>query len=132
KVGDYVVHETHGVGRYEGTVRLQSEGRWRDYLFIQYQDSDKLYVPTDQMDRVQRYIGGEGAAPRLNRLGGNEWNRQKQKVKQSLREMAFDLVKLYAQRSTIKGFAFSPDTAWQREFEDNFPYEETPDQARAI
>ena len=132
KVGDYVVHETHGVGRYEGTVRLQSEGRWRDYLFIQYQESDKLYVPTDQMDRVQRYIGGEGAAPRLNRLGGNEWNRQKQKVKQSLREMAFDLVKLYAQRSTIKGFAFSPDTAWQREFEDNFPYEETPDQLQAV
>ncbi len=131
-VGDYVVHESHGVGVYRGTVRLQSEGLWRDYLFIQYQGNDKLYVPTDQMDRVQRYIGSDSAPPRINRLGGNEWQRQKQKVKQSLRTMAFDLVRLYADRKATRGFAFSPDTAWQRQFEDNFPFEETPDQLQAI
>jgi transcription-repair coupling factor (superfamily II helicase) len=116
---------------YKGTVRLQSEGHWREYLYIQYQDSDKLYIPTDQMDRVQKYIGGDAAAPRLNRLGGSEWNRQKQKVRQSIRQMAFDLVKLYAQRTAIKGHAFSPDTPWQLQFEEFFPYEETPDQLQA-
>lgn len=131
-VGDYVVHESHGVGIYKGTVRLQSEGLWRDYLFIQYQANDKLYVPTDQMDRVQRYIGAEGAAPKLNRLGGSEWQRQKQKVKQSIRAMAFDLVKLYAARKAKKGHAFGQDSPWQRQFEDNFPFEETPDQLQAI
>ncbi|MDR0928952.1 MAG: DEAD/DEAH box helicase, partial [Oscillospiraceae bacterium] len=131
-VGDYVVHESHGVGIYKGTVRLQSEGLWRDYLFIQYLGNDKLYVPTDQMDRVQRYIGAEGAPPKIHKLGGGEWQRQKQKVKSSIREMAFDLVKLYADRKAAGGYAFSPDTAWQRQFEDNFPYEETPDQLQAI
>ncbi|MCL1964347.1 MAG: transcription-repair coupling factor [Firmicutes bacterium] len=131
-VGDYVVHEIHGVGIYKGTVRLQSEGLWRDYLYVQYQGSDKLYVPTDQMDRVQRYIGADGAAPRVNKLGGVEWQRQKQKVKQSIRAMAFDLVKLYASRKAAKGYAFGSDSAWQRQFEDNFPFEETPDQLQAI
>ena len=131
-VGDYVVHEEHGVGVYRGTVRLQSEGRWRDYLFIQYQGNDKLYVPTDQMDRVQKFIGGDGAPPKINRLGGSEWQKQKQKVKQSIRKMAFDLVKLYAERRASSGFAFSPDGPWQRQFEDNFPYEETPDQLQAV
>ena len=132
KMGDYVVHESHGVGVYKGTVRLQSEGLWRDYLYIQYQGTDKLYVPTDQMDRVQRYIGSDSVLPRLNRLGGGEWSRQKQKVKQSLRAMAFDLVKLYAARKAEKGYAFGVDTTWQRQFEDNFPFEETPDQLQAI
>ncbi len=131
-VGDYVVHESHGVGIYRGTVRLQSEGLWRDYLFIQYQGNDKLYVPTDQMDRVQRYIGSDGDSPRINKLGGGEWQRQKQKVKQSIRAMAFDLVKLYAARKAKQGYAFNRDTAWQRQFEDNFPFEETPDQLQAI
>lgn len=131
-IGDYVVHEGHGVGIYKGTVRLQSEGLWRDYLYIQYQGNDKLYVPTDQMDRVQRYIGSDGVAPRINKLGGGEWQRQKQRVKQSIREIAFDLVKLYAERKASKGHAFGPDTAWQRQFEDNFPFEETPDQLQAI
>ncbi len=131
-VGDFVVHENHGVGVYKGTVRLQSEGLWRDYLFIQYQGNDKLYVPTDQMDRVQRYIGSDSVTPRINKLGGGEWQKQKQKVKQSIRAMAFDLVKLYAARKSTKGFAFSADTSWQRQFEDNFPFEETPDQLQAI
>ncbi|MCL2545551.1 MAG: DEAD/DEAH box helicase, partial [Clostridia bacterium] len=132
KVGDYVVHESHGVGIYQGTVRLQSEGAYRDYLFIQYQGSDKLYVPTDQLDRVQKYIGAEKAPPRINRLGGSEWQRQKAKVKQSIKTLAFDLVRLYAQRQQNTGFAFSSDTPWQREFEDNFSYEETPDQLQSI
>ena len=131
-VGDYVVHESHGVGIYQGTVRLQSEGTYRDYLFIQYQGADKLYVPTDQLDRIQKYIGAEKAPPRVNRLGGSEWQRQKARVKQSIKALAFDLVKLYAQRKAQSGFAFSADTPWQRQFEDNFAFEETPDQLQSI
>lgn len=132
KVGDYVVHETHGIGVYQGTVRLCSEGTYRDYLFIQYQGSDKLYVPTDQLDRIQKFIGAEGTAPRINKLGGSEWKRQKAKVKQSIKQLAFDLVKLYAERKAKKGYAFSKDTPWQRQFEENFPFEETPDQLQSI
>ncbi len=132
KVGDYVVHENHGVGIYQGTVRLQSEGTYRDYLYIQYQGADKLYVPTDQLDRVQKYIGAEKAAPHINKLGGTEWQRQKAKVKQSIKALAFDLVKLYAARKANSGFAFSADSPWQREFEDNFSFEETQDQLQSI
>ena len=132
KVGDYVVHENHGIGQYMGLVRLASEGTYRDFLHIRYQGSDKLYVPTDQLDRVQRYIGSEGEAPKLNRLSGGEWQRQKSKVKQSIQAIAGDLLKLYAARESIPGFAFDPDTPWQREFEDGFPFEETPDQLAAI
>ena len=117
KVGDYVVHENHGIGQYMGMVRLASDGTYRDFLHIRYQGSDKLYVPTDQLDRVQKYIGSEGEAPKLNRLSGGEWQRQKSKVRQSIREIAGDLLKLYAQRESIPGFAFDPDTPWQREFE---------------
>ncbi len=132
KVGDYVVHENHGIGQYMGTVRLSSDGTYRDFLHIRYQGADKLYVPTDQLDRVQKYIGSEGEAPKLNRLSGGEWQRQKSKVKQSIQEIAGDLLKLYAQRESIPGHAFDPDTPWQREMEDAFPYEETPDQLAAI
>lgn len=132
KVGDYVVHESHGVGQYRGTVRLSSEGRWRDYIYIQYQGADKLYIPTDQMDRVHKYIGGDASAPRLNKLGGSEWKNQKARVKQSIRAMAFDLVRLYAKRASTRGHAFSPDTPWQTQFEEFFPYEETPDQLQAV
>lgn len=132
KVGDYVVHEDHGVGIYQGTVRLQSEGTYRDYLAIQYLGSDKLYVPTEQLDRIQRYIGNPNAAPKLNRLGGGEWQRQKSKVKAGLKELAFDLVKLYAAREQHKGHAFGADTVWQKQFEDQFPYELTPDQEQSV
>ncbi len=132
KVGDYVVHENHGIGQYMGMVRLASEGTYRDFLHIRYQGADKLYVPTDQLDRVQKYIGSEGETPRLNRLSGGEWQRQKSKVRQSIRAIAGDLLKLYARREAVPGFAFDPDTPWQREFEDSFPYEETPDQLAAI
>ena len=132
QVGDYVVHENHGIGRYMGTVRLASEGTLRDFLHIQYMGSDKLYVPTDQMDRVQKYIGQEGENPRLNRLSGGEWQRQKAKVRSSIHEIAGELVKLYAARTAATGYAFSADTPWQRQFEDSFEYEETPDQLQAI
>ncbi len=132
KVGDYVVHENHGIGQYMGMVRLASDGTYRDFLHIRYQGSDKLYVPTDQLDRVQKYIGSEGEAPKLNRLSGGEWQKQKSKVRQSIQAIAGDLLKLYAQRESLPGFAFDPDTPWQRQFEDGFPYEETPDQLAAI
>ena len=132
KVGDYVVHEDHGVGLYRGITRIQSEGTWRDYLLIQYNGNDKLYVPVEQLERVQRFIGNPNQAPRLSRLGSGEWARQKGKVKEGLRTLAFDLKKLYAQRTLNHGFAFSPETAWQREFEDEFPYELTPDQAQSV
>ncbi len=132
KVGDYVVHENHGIGQYMGMVRLASDGTYRDFLHIRYQGSDKLYVPTDQLDRVQKYIGSEGEAPKLNRLSGGEWQRQKSKVRQSVQAIAGDLLKLYAARESIPGYAFDPDTPWQREFEDGFPWEETPDQLAAI
>ena len=132
KVGDYVVHEDHGVGLYKGITRIQSEGTWRDYLLIQYDGSDKLYVPVEQLERVQRYIGNPGAAPKLNRLGGGEWARQKGKVRESLKTMAFDLKALYAERSRETGYAFGPDTPWQREFEDEFPWELTADQAQSV
>ncbi|MEA4897422.1 MAG: transcription-repair coupling factor [Christensenellaceae bacterium] len=131
-VGDYVVHENHGIGRYMGTVRLASEGTFRDFLHIQYVGTDKLYVPTDQLDRVQKYIGSEGEAPKLNRLSGGEWQRQKARVQKAVQDIAGELVKLYARRTSAPGYAFAPDTPWQRQFEDAFEYEETPDQAQAI
>ncbi len=132
KVGDYVVHEDHGVGLYRGMTRLQSEGTWRDYLLIQYDGNDKLYVPVEQLERVQRYIGNPGQKPKLNRLGGGEWARQKGKVKEGLKTLAFDLKALYAERSRETGYAFGPDTPWQREFEDEFPWELTADQAQSV
>ena len=132
KEGDYVVHEAHGVGIFRGTVRLQSEGTYRDYLLIQYQGSDKLYVPTDQFDRVQKFIGGQDTPPPLNSLSGNDWEKKKNKVKAGLKKLAFDLVRLYAERQSVPGHAFAPDTPWQREFEDAFPYELTPDQDKAV
>ncbi|MDD6683592.1 MAG: transcription-repair coupling factor [Clostridiales bacterium] len=132
KEGDYVVHEAHGVGIFRGTVRLQSEGTYRDYLLIQYQGNDKLYVPTDQFDRVQKFIGGQDNPPPLNSLSGNEWDRQKKKVKAGLKKLAFDLVALYAARQANPGHACCEDTPWQRQFEDAFPYELTPDQDKAV
>ena len=132
RVGDYVVHENHGIGQYLGTVRMMIDGTSRDFLNIRYGGTDKLYVPTDQMDRIQKYIGSEGEEPKLNRLSGGEWQKQKSKVKRAIKEIAGDLIKLYAERSAAAGYAFSRDTPWQKEFEDSFPFEETPDQIRAI
>ncbi len=132
KVGDYVVHESHGIGVYTGIARMTMQGKTRDYLHIQYQGTDALYVPTDQLDRVQKYIGMENKPPRLNKLGGTEWARSKARVKGEILKMADELIRLYASRQAAPGFAFSPDTPWQRDFEDDFPYEETPDQLQCI
>jgi len=135
KPGDYVVHEEYGVGVFLGTTQIKVGGPGgvrRDFLQIQYLGSDKLNVPIEQLDRVQRYIGNPQNPPKLNSLGNSEWQKQKAKVREGLKAIAFDLVKLYAARSQSTGFAFSPDTPWQREFEDMFPYELTPDQAQSV
>jgi transcription-repair coupling factor (superfamily II helicase) len=132
KTGDYVVHELHGIGVYDGVVQLTTEGVTRDYLLIKYLGSDKLYVPTDQFDRVQKFIGAQNSPPKLNRLGGGAWEKQKSKVKAGLKELAFDLAALYAARQTQSGFAFSRDLPWQREFEELFPYELTEDQQKSV
>ena len=132
KVGDYVVHEDHGVGIYQGITRIQSEGAWRDYLLIHYAGNDKLYVPVEQLERVQRFIGNPNQTPRLNQLGGRDWARQKGRVRESLKTLAFDLKELYAERSRNTGYAFGPETDWQREFEDEFPWELTADQAQSV
>lgn len=132
KVGDYVVHVNHGIGVFQGIKQLTVEGIKKDYLDIRYASGDKLYVPVNQLDLVQKYIGAEGKPPKIYKLGGTEWVRTKAKVKESIKEMADDLVKLYAVRQQIAGHAFSPDTPWQKQFEEEFPYEETPDQLAAI
>ena len=132
KAGDYVVHDLHGVGLFRGVVQLENDGAKRDYLLIQYAGNDKLYVPADQFDRVTKFIGSENATPKLNRLGGQEWERQKTKVKAGLKKLAFDLAELYAKRSRETGYAFSHDNPWQQEFEDMFPYELTEDQQKSV
>lgn len=132
KTGDYVVHDFHGVAQYMGIIQMTSEGVTRDYLLLQYAGSDKLYVPTDQFDRVQKYIGSESSSPKLNHLGGTEWQRQKGKVKSGLKKLAFDLAELYARRQQETGYAFSDENPWQSEFEDAFPYELTHDQQQSV
>lgn len=132
KLGDYVVHTNHGIGVYKGIKQLELEGHKKDYLQIGYDSGDTLYVPVDQLDLVQKYIGQEGKNPKINKLGGNEWAKAKSKAKKSIEEIAEDLVKLYAVRSTLKGHRFSKDTVWQKQFEEEFPYEETQDQLTAI
>ena len=131
KVGDLVVHMAHGIGRYLGVETLDSAGITRDYMVIEYAAQDKLYVPTDQVHSLQKYVGPEGERPRLSKLGGSEWKRIRKKVQSSVAEMAQELLTLYAQRKILPGHAFSADTVWQREFEDAFQYEETPDQLKA-
>ncbi|QCX33745.1 transcription-repair coupling factor [Caloramator sp. E03] len=132
KVGDYVVHVNHGIGIYKGITQLVIDGIKKDYLLLQYQGGDTLYVPVEQLDMVQKYIGADDEPPKVYKLGGSEWAKTKKKVKESLREMAENLIELYAVRKTIKGYAFSKDTPWQKQFEDEFPYQETPDQIAAI
>ena len=128
--GDLVVHEVHGIGRYVGMVDRDLLGVHREYLVLEYSKGDRLYVPSDQVDLISKYVGGE--APKINRLGSGEWSRTKSRVRRRAREIAQELVVLYAKRQASKGHAFGPDTPWQRELEDSFPYEETPDQLRAI
>jgi transcription-repair coupling factor (superfamily II helicase) len=130
KVGDYVVHHQHGVARYGGMVKRAIGGVERDYLLLEYKGDDRLYVPSDQIDAVRHYTGGD--SPSLNRLGGDGWQRTKAKVRAAVAEIAQELVVLYQKRLQEPGTAFSPDTPWQRELEDAFPYQETPDQLTAI
>ncbi len=130
--GDYVVHEAHGVGRFAGVQMLSVDGSERDYLRIEYAGEDLLYVPVDQMDNIQKYVGSEGATPRINRLSGLEWQKTKARAKAAIKDMAEDLLKLSAERELNPGHRFGPDSAWQKEFEEAFPYEETADQLRCI
>lgn len=130
-IGDYVVHHTHGIGQYLGLDTLEVEGQRHDYLKIKYNGDDFLYVPTSQLDILQKYVGKEGTI-RLNRMGGADFARQKKKVKASTEELARELVALYAARQQAQGFAYSPDTEWQKSFEEAFPYVETDDQLISI
>ena len=130
KVGDYVVHQVHGVGRFEGMGKRSIGGVERDYLMLAYRGSDRLYVPTDQISTVRRYTGGD--SPSLSRMGGAEWQKTRSKVRNAVAAIAAELVTLYRTRLATPGHAFGPDTPWQREMEDAFPYEETPDQMQAI
>ncbi|WP_227397267.1 transcription-repair coupling factor [Jeotgalibacillus aurantiacus] len=132
KVGDYVVHVNHGIGKYLGIETLEINGLHKDYLNIHYKGNDQLYVPVDQIELVQKYVGSEGKEPKLYKLGGTEWKRVKNKVQSSVADIADDLIKLYSEREAAKGFAFSTDTAEQQDFEAAFPYSETEDQLRSI
>jgi transcription-repair coupling factor (superfamily II helicase) len=129
---DYVVHIHHGIGIYRGLVRRQIDDTERDFLFIEYAGGDKLYVPADQIDRIQRYIGADGAPPQINRIGGGDWQRTKRKVREQAKKMAAELLRLYAAREAATRPPFGPDTPWQIEMEEAFPYEETPGQLQAI
>ena len=131
--GDYVVHIHHGIGRYAGISRLKgTDGAERDYLLLEYDGGDKVYVPTDQVDRVQKYIGSADAPPTVTRLHSGDWARATKKAQKQVQEMAADLIKLYAARKAATGHALPPDTPWQTEMEEAFPYQETPDQQAAI
>ncbi|MEV4972822.1 transcription-repair coupling factor [Streptomyces scopuliridis] len=136
ETGDYIVHEQHGVGRYVEMVQRTVQGATREYLLVEYapakrgQPGDRLYIPTDQLEQVTKYVGGE--APTLHRLGGADWTKTKARAKKAVKEIAADLIKLYSARMAAPGHAFGPDTPWQRELEDAFPYVETPDQLSTI
>ena len=133
KPGDIVVHQTHGIGQFIGVNTITADGVTKDYIKIKYRNDDILYVPTNSLDSVRKYIGGgDNSSPRLNKLGGKEWSATTSKVKKNLEAVAKDLIELYARRQKIKGFSFSPDTPWQKQFEDSFPYTETDDQLRCI
>ena len=130
--GDYVVHVEHGIARYDGLTRLAVGEMEREFMLLSYASGDKLYVPIDQVDRVARYVGAGEGKPTLTRLGTSDWERTKQKVRKSIEELAGELLELYAARTTVEGHTYSPDTTWQRELEDSFPYNETDDQLRAL
>jgi transcription-repair coupling factor (superfamily II helicase) len=130
--GDYVVHLEHGIGRFEGVTRMSIEGADREFALVQYAGSDRVYVPTDQLERLTRYIGVGDTAPQLSKLGGGEWQRARQRAKKAAEDIAHELIDLYSKRMARPGHGFGLDTPWQHELESSFPYEETPDQARAI
>lgn len=132
KAGDFVVHDNHGIGMFCGLEKIAVEGVQKDYMKISYRDGGNLFVPVNQMDMVQKYIGSGGGAPKLNKLGGQDWAKVKAKTRAAVKILAEDLVALYAKRAAAKGFAYGADTIWQNEFEEAFPFEETEDQIDAI
>lgn len=132
KQGDFVVHVDHGIGRFEGLQTINTQGTEREFMLLVYADNAKLFVPVERLDLVSRYSSGEATAPALDRLGGLGWQKTKAKAKRAMRDMADELLRLYAERKMVSGFAFSPDSPWQNEFEESFPYQLTNDQAKAI
>ncbi len=132
KPGDYVVHAFHGIAYFNSIVRRNIGGVERDYLLLEYAEKDKLYIPVEQLDRVSRYVGPEGSSPRLTRLNTSDWNRAVGRARKATKQLAFDLVDVYTRRSVSKGYRYSPDTPWQKQMEDDFPFDETPDQLAAI
>ena len=131
-IGDYVVHESHGLGIYRGIEKIEVDKTEKDYLKIEYAGGGNLYILATQLELIQKYAGADAKKPKLNKLGGQEWNKTKSRVRGAVKEIAEDLVKLYAVRQSESGFAYGPDTVWQREFEEMFPFEETEDQDLAI
>jgi len=131
-IGDYVVHDHHGIGRYTGLEILAVNGIKREYIKLQYKGTDKIYLPVDQVGLIEKYSAGDNLSPPLHSLGGNEWTRIKKRVSAEVEKLAKELLTLYAARSAVKGYSFAPDHPWQLEFESQFPYEETPDQLQAI
>lgn len=131
-VGDLVVHVSHGIGKYLGVETLSVNNMNQDYVHISYAGNDKLYVPVEQIDQIQKYVGSEDKDPKIYKLGGQDWKKVKRKVQSSVEDIADDLIKLYAERESSKGHAFSEDSTEQREFESSFPYQETEDQVKAI
>lgn len=132
QVGDFVVHVDHGIGRFAGLIQRQLDGHEREFLTVEYDRGDILYVPVHQADRLTRYVGADGGKPSLDNLGGQAWAETKSRVKEAVQKVAEDLLDLYARRQVVEGFSFSADTQWQKELEDSFPYVETDDQKRAI
>ena len=132
KPGDYVVHENHGIGIYKGIEKIEVEKVVKDYMKIAYADGGVLYIPVAQMDLIQKYAGADAKKPKLNKLGTIQWGKTKNQVKKAVQAVAEDLVKLYATRQQSEGFVYGPDTVWQKEFEEMFPFEETEDQIQAI
>lgn len=130
--GEYVVHHIHGIGRYMGLSKQEIDGQLKDYLSIEYQNGDKLHIPAEQINMLARYRGSASQAPRLSKMGGNDWNIVKSKVKKAVEDIAEELIRLYARRQASKGIEFEPDTLWQYEMEEAFEYTETPDQMKAI
>jgi len=130
--GELVVDDENGVGRYDGLINLVTDGVKRDYLQITYANDDHLYIPLDRLDHIQKYVASDGRTPKLARLGSNEWKKSVSRATATIKKLAFDLVELYAKRQAVAGHAFAPDTVWQTEFEDDFPFQETDDQLQAI
>ena len=132
KIGDYVVHKNYGIGIFIGVNTITADGTTKDYIKIKYYGDDILYVPTNQLDSIRKYVGGDEGGLKVNKLGSKEWLKTKAKVKKNLREVAKELIELYAKREKAKGYAFPKDSPWQNQFEDSFPYQETDDQLRCI